>query len=60
MSIVVAVLTVVPSSEGFSVLMRRAVNDTGGVITSYIMHACMGCTPGSSFPGSLVRGVISR
>jgi len=60
MSIVVVVLTVVPSSEGFSVLMRRVVNDTGGVITSCIMHECMRCMPGSSFPGSFVCGVMSR
>jgi len=59
-SIVVVVLTVVPSSKRFPVFMRESVNNTSGVITSDIMHKCVSCTPGSSFLGSFVHRIISR
>jgi len=59
-SIVVAVLTVVPSSERFPVFIRGSVNDTGGVITGCIIHHCMLSTPGSSLFRCFVRGVMSR
>jgi len=59
-SVVVAVLTVIPSGEWFSILMRGAVNDTGRVITSSVVHECVSCTPGSGFLGSFVCRVMSR
>ena len=59
MSIVVAVLTVIPSGKAFSILMRRSLNDTGRVITDSIMHEHVSGMPASSLLASFIGGVIS-
>ena len=59
-SIVVAVLIVIPGSIAFSILMRRSMNDPGRVITGSIMHECMSGMPGSGFLRYFIRRVMSR
>jgi len=56
--LVVAVLTVIPSSKAFSVFMRRSMNNTGRVIASCIMQECVLCTPGSSINRFFVRRIV--
>jgi len=59
-SIVIPVLTVIPSGKIFSIRMRGVVNDIGRVITSGIVHECVSCMPGGSLGRCFVRVVMSR
>jgi len=57
-SIVVAVLTMVPILKAFPILMRGSMNNTCRVITGCPVHHDMLCSPASSFNRCFVRGVM--
>jgi len=58
-SIVVAVLTMVPILKAFPILMRGSMHNTCRVVTGCPVHYGMVCSPASSFNRCLVRGVMS-